>query len=77
LRGSERWTNFCPHCQKKSGEGVPDLVRETMKVLIYVDTSKEVGDRDHLKVFANELAANRWFEDNDPLGVAFEYEVQE
>jgi hypothetical protein len=27
-----------------------------MKVLIYVDTSKEVGDRDHLKVFANELA---------------------
>jgi hypothetical protein len=28
-------------------------------------------------VFANELAANRWFEDNDPLGVAFEYEVQE
>jgi hypothetical protein len=48
-----------------------------MKVLIYVDTSKEVGDRDHLKVFANELAANRWFEENDPEGVAFEYEVLE
>ena len=48
-----------------------------MKVLIYVDASKRVGDRDHFKVFANELAANRWFEDNDPLGVAFEYEVQE
>jgi hypothetical protein len=48
-----------------------------MKVLIYVDTSKEVGDPEHLKVFANELAANRWFEDNDPPGVAFEYEVQE
>ena len=46
-----------------------------MKVLIYVDTSKEVGDRDHLKVFANELAANHWFEDNDPLGVALEYSV--
>jgi hypothetical protein len=44
-----------------------------MKVLIYVDTSKEVGDRDHLKVFANELAANRAFEDNDPLGMASQY----
>jgi hypothetical protein len=53
------------------------LLERPMKVLIYVDTSKRVGDRDHLKVFANELAANRWFEDNDPLGVAFEYEVQE
>jgi hypothetical protein len=48
-----------------------------MTVLIYVDTSKEVGDRDHLKVFANELAANRWFEENDPEGVAFGYEVLE
>lgn len=48
-----------------------------MKVLIYVDTSKKVGDPDHLQVFANELAANRWFEDNDPLGMAVEYEVQE
>jgi hypothetical protein len=46
-------------------------------VLIYVNTSKEVGDVDHLKVFANEKAANRWLEDNDPEGVAFEYEVLE
>jgi hypothetical protein len=43
-------------------------------VLIYVDTSKEVGDRDHLKVFANEDAADEWFKDNDPEGVAFEYQ---
>jgi len=28
-----------------------------MTVLIYVDTSKQVGDPDHLKVFANEHAA--------------------
>lgn len=48
-----------------------------MKVLIYIDTSKKIEDPDYLKVFANELAANRWFEDNDPLGVAFEYEVEE
>ena len=44
---------------------------------IYVDTSKEVGDVDHLKVFADEVAANRWFEVNDPEGVAFEYDVIE
>jgi hypothetical protein len=46
-------------------------------VLIYVNTSAEVGDVDHLKVFANEEAAEKWFEENDPEGVAFEYEVLE
>ncbi len=44
-------------------------------VLIYVDTSKQVGDVDHLKVFANEEAAEKWFAENDPEGVAFEYSV--
>jgi hypothetical protein len=44
-------------------------------VLIYLDTSGEVGDVDHLKVFADEEAAEKWFEENDPEGVAFEYEV--
>jgi hypothetical protein len=48
-----------------------------MKVLIYVDTSKQVGDPDYLKVFANADAAETWFEQNDPEGVAFEYEVLE
>ena len=28
-----------------------------MTVLIYVDTSKQVGDPDHIKVFANADAA--------------------
>ena len=46
-------------------------------VLIYVDTSKDVGDVDHLKVFANIDAAEKWFEENDPEAVAFEYEVLE
>jgi hypothetical protein len=32
---------------------------------------------DHLKVFANADAAETWFEENDPEGVAFEYEVLE
>jgi hypothetical protein len=46
-------------------------------VLVYVNTSKEVGDVDHLKVFANDDAAEKWLEENDPEGVAFEYEVLE
>jgi hypothetical protein len=37
-----------------------------MTVWIYVDTSKQVGDKDHLKVFADEDAAGKWFEENDP-----------
>ena len=48
-----------------------------MTVWIYVDTSKQVGDRDHLKVFASEVAADTWPEENDPEGVAFEYDVLE
>ena len=46
-----------------------------MKVLVYVNTSAKV-DVDHLKVFANEDAADKWFAENDPEGVAFEFEVQ-
>jgi hypothetical protein len=41
-----------------------------------VNTSKQVGDADHVKVFANLDAAETWFEENDLEGVAFEYEVQ-
>jgi hypothetical protein len=48
-----------------------------MNVWIYVDTSKDVGDPEHLKVFADEDAANDWFAENDPEGVAFEYPVQQ
>jgi hypothetical protein len=46
-------------------------------IWIYVDTRKEVGDADHLKLFANPDAAETWFEENDPEGVAFEDEVLE
>ena len=48
-----------------------------MNVFIYVDTSEEVGDPDHLKVFATADAADTWLEENEPEGVAFEYEVLE
>ena len=46
-------------------------------VVIYVNTSAEVGDAEHLKVFANEEAAEKWFTENDAEGVAFEYDVLE
>jgi hypothetical protein len=38
------------------------------------NTSNQVGDVDHIKVFAY---AEKWFEENDPEGVAFEYGVLE
>jgi hypothetical protein len=46
-------------------------------VWIYVDTSKQVGDVDHLKVFIDEAAADTLLAENDPEGMAFEYEVME
>jgi len=56
--------------------GAPQAEEGPMKtVWIYVDTSKDVGDLDHLKVFANPEAADEWFKEHDPEGVVFEYEV--
>jgi hypothetical protein len=52
----------------QAGEGA-------MIVFVYVNTNKQVGDADHIKVFANVDAAEKWFEENDPEGVAFEYQV--
>jgi hypothetical protein len=37
-----------------------------MTVFIYVDTNKEVGDSDHLKVFANAEAADTWLKRTNP-----------
>jgi hypothetical protein len=52
--------------------------RPAMTVFLYVNTtSKQVGDKDHIKVFATTDAAETWLEENDPEGVAFEYEVLE
>jgi hypothetical protein len=39
-----------------------------MTVFIYVNTSKQVGDVDHLKVFANVDAAETWFEEKRSRG---------
>jgi hypothetical protein len=46
-------------------------------VWIYVNTDALPGDVNHLQVFASEEAAQRWFDENDPEGAAFEYPVQE
>jgi hypothetical protein len=48
-----------------------------MTVFVYVNTAKQVDDADHLKVFATVEAPRKWFEENDPEGVAFEYNVLE
>jgi hypothetical protein len=48
-----------------------------MTVFIYVNTSRQVGDAEHIKVFASQDAAETWFDVNDPEGVAFEYEELE
>jgi hypothetical protein len=42
-------------------------------VWVYVNTNVPVGDREHVKVFADQDVANEWFKANDPEGVAFEY----
>jgi hypothetical protein len=46
-----------------------------MIVLVYVNTSKQVGGPEQLKVFATADAATNWYEEHAPEGVAFEYEV--
>ena len=46
-----------------------------MTVFVYVNTSKQVGDAEHIKMFASTDAARAWFDANDPEGVAFQYEV--
>jgi hypothetical protein len=48
-----------------------------MTVFVYINISKQVGDPPHHLVFANPDAVETWFEENDPEGVAFEYEVLE
>jgi hypothetical protein len=48
-----------------------------MTVRIYVNTAKQVGDKDHLEVLASDDVAETWLQENDLEGVAFEYEVLE
>jgi hypothetical protein len=43
-----------------------------MQVWIYIDRR---GPVDELKVFASQEAADQWFKEHDPEGVAFKYDV--
>ena len=52
--------------------GGHEIERHQVTMLIYVSISKQVGDPEHIKVFANANAAEICFEENDPEGVAFE-----
>jgi hypothetical protein len=36
-----------------------------MTVLVYVNTSEQVSDPEHVKVFANADVAETWFDEND------------
>lgn len=51
-------------------------VERPLTVFVYVNTTKQVGNPEHVKVFTTTVAES-WFEENDPEGVAFEYEVLE
>ena len=63
--------------RERTALGATQTEEGPMTVFVYVNTAKQVGDKDHIKVFASEDAAETWFEENDPEGVAFEYEVLE
>jgi hypothetical protein len=45
--------------------------------MTYIDTSKQVGDPEHVKALASADAARARFDQHDPEGVAFEYPVLE
>lgn len=46
-----------------------------MTVWIYIDTSKQVGHPEYLKVFSNREIADEWFKRFAPEGVAYEYPI--
>jgi hypothetical protein len=48
-----------------------------MKVVVYVNAWKTVGDIDRIKLFATADAAKIWLDEHDPKGEATEYEVSE
>ena len=48
-----------------------------MTVFVYVNSARQVGDKDHVKLFATVDAPERWLDENDREGVAFEYDLIE
>jgi hypothetical protein len=58
--------DYCYRSDKRAGQSERDQ-----------RPSLFASDPEHIKVFANKDAAEKWFEENDPDGVACEYEVLE
>ena len=78
MRASNRHVERVFDPERKSHHlGQAQAEERPMTVFVYVNTSKQVGDPEHIKVFADVDAAEKWVEENDPEGVAFEYEVLE
>jgi len=46
-----------------------------MTLWIYINTNVPIGDSEHVKTFADQDVADKWFRQRDPEGVAFEYPV--
>ena len=69
--------NGCQSRSQRDTLGQAQAEERPMTVFVYFNTSKQVGDPEHFKVFATADAAEKWFEENDPERVAFEYEVLE
>ncbi|MCK1716066.1 MULTISPECIES: hypothetical protein [unclassified Bradyrhizobium] len=58
-----------------------ELRRAARTVWIYLNAyddgeRRHVGDPERMKVFASANAADRWFKQHDPEGVAWEYEIE-
>ena len=76
LRGLPVLSEYPVVCWKRDCSPQRTKRDQVKTVFVYINTAKEVGDVDHLKVFANEEAAEKWFAENEPEGVAFEYFVE-
>jgi len=48
-----------------------------MKVFVYVNAWKKIGDVDRIKVLATVEAARHWLLEHDPNGLALEQEVRD
>jgi hypothetical protein len=76
------WFRFASGTPREGSEaptqGSQEAQGDPMKtVWIYINTDALPGDVDYVQVFASEEAANRWIDENDPEGFAYEYPVQE
>jgi hypothetical protein len=76
-----------PHADRSDRQRVNEAVRhhdearrEGRTVWLYLDDyqdgrTRTIGEPGWIKVFASADTADRWFKENDPEGVAWEYEV--